>query len=81
MKKTLEGLVRPQVEEATTAGDIDLRMPTFEKVVTKVERKKPTKELKARDKDGGGGGGSGSKKTSGNDGKKKTGKKLWYCIN
>ena len=77
-KKTLEGLVRPQVEAATAAGDTDLRealMPAFEKVMTKGERKKREKELKARGKDGGGGGGSGAKKPPGNDGKKKNGKK------
>ena len=37
VKKTLEGLVRPQVEVTTTAGDSDLRealMPAFEKVMT-----------------------------------------------
>ena len=74
-KKTLEGLVRPQVEAATAAGNTDLRealMPAFEKVMTKGERKKRAKELKARAKEAGG---AGAKKTPGNDGKNKNEKK------
>merc|ERR1719460_488995 len=46
-KKTLEGLVRPQMEAATAAGNTELRealMPAFEKVMTKSERKKRAKE-------------------------------------
>ena len=74
-KKTLEGLVRPQIEAATAAGNADLRealMPAFEKVMTKGERKKRAKELKARKKaasDGGGGGGGSCAKAASAAGK------------
>ena len=76
-KKTLEGLVRPQMEAATAAGNTELRealMPAFEKVMTKGERKKRAKELKARDA-AAGGGGSAKAAAAADKGGKKGGKK------
>ena len=84
-KKTLEGLVRPQMEAATAAGNAELRealMPAFEKVMTKGERKKRAKELKARDAAAGGGGSAKAPAAAdkgGKKGDKKAGKNSTSC--
>ena len=83
-KKTLEGLVRPQMEAATAAGNTELRealMPAFEKVMTKGERKKRAKELKARKAAGGGGSAKApaAADKGGKKGDKKAGKNSTSC--
>ena len=83
-KKTLEGLVRPQMEAATAAGNTELRealMPAFEKVMTKTERKKRAKELKARKAAGGGGSAKApaAADKGGKKGDKKAGKNSTSC--
>ena len=84
-KKTLEGLVRPQMEAATAAGNTELRealMPAFEKVMTKGERKKRAKELKARDAAAAGGGSAKAAAAAdkgGKKGDKKAGKNSTSC--
>ena len=80
MKKTLEGLVCPQGEVTTTAGDTDLReamMSAFEKVVIKGENKgsgaRTEVEVEAAVR----------RKHQEMMTRRKTGGKLWYwyCIN